>query len=317
MSTATQLAVSSTAPTNPLANFDSQQQAVQEISAAYNAIMQHTLPFGKVCYDWREKSEVVQGGTTFNRILDKAGVPRRTAYYWIVQYEISIALRTQCEVCHKWILNDRLAKHRKTLDCTLYAKPVGIAKVEKEGLIPEEWQFWGTDIEREETDKDYYLKDINREARALAKPAAPIETKPEPTAAPAVEDQPEFVELQNDGGPITEPAQLEITRDEARTIIANKNGEVLSDKTAQFNHKYHYLVFKRDGRLWRFGFEVLYGKPNLSKRIMCDEVFPVIVTEYRTRKELEESGETVAASAATPESAKPAASKRKGKKGRA
>jgi hypothetical protein len=79
-------------------NSAAQQIAEFEIQAAwqaYQTVEKHGLDFGKVCYDQRAKGEVVQGGTTFSRTLDKLNIPRRTAYYWIHSYEISIGVREQ------------------------------------------------------------------------------------------------------------------------------------------------------------------------------------------------------------------------------
>lgn len=109
---------------------------------------------------------------------------------------------------------------------------------------------------------------------------------------------------------LAEPAELEITEDEARVIFANKNGEVLSDKTPNGNRNYHYITFERNGRFWRFNVDCQRGsKPRIMSAdrtkngSLCEEVFPVGVTEYRTREELAESGEVVAAPAPTAEPA--------------
>lgn len=51
------------------------------------------LQFGQALYEYREKSEVVQGGTTFRGTLDKLGIPHSTAYFWIARYEESMGTR--------------------------------------------------------------------------------------------------------------------------------------------------------------------------------------------------------------------------------
>jgi len=51
------------------------------------------LAFGKLCYEFRQQSEVVQGGTTFTQTLADLGIPRRTAYYWMERYEELIGER--------------------------------------------------------------------------------------------------------------------------------------------------------------------------------------------------------------------------------
>jgi len=128
----------------------------------------------------------------------------------------------------------------------------------------------------------------------------------QPTAAPAIEAEPEPTPKPEQ---IAEPeqAELEITEADAREMFATKK-DVVFDKTSEGNPNFRYITFKRDGRFWRFNVSCTRGyKPDISgvsriKRssraediIVCEEVFPVLVIEYRTRAELEESGETVAA----------------------
>jgi hypothetical protein len=73
-------------------------QVVKKLQAAWSeyqrhGVDKHGLDFGKKLFDLRAGSEVVQGGTTFGSSLDEAKIPRRTAYYWIHNYEISIGVR--------------------------------------------------------------------------------------------------------------------------------------------------------------------------------------------------------------------------------
>jgi hypothetical protein len=73
-------------------------QVVKKLQAAWSeyqrhGVDKHGLDFGKKLFDLRAGSEVVQGGTTFASSLDEAKIPRRTAYYWIHNYEISIGVR--------------------------------------------------------------------------------------------------------------------------------------------------------------------------------------------------------------------------------
>jgi hypothetical protein len=72
----------------PIAEFE-----IRQAWEKYQTLEHHGLAFGKVCYEWRAKSEVVQGGTTFRKTLDKLGIPKSTAYYWISRYEESAALQ--------------------------------------------------------------------------------------------------------------------------------------------------------------------------------------------------------------------------------
>jgi hypothetical protein len=61
----------------------------------YQTVERKGLAFGQRLYELRAHSEVVQGGTTFTSSLDKAGIPRRTAHYWIQNYEVSIGVREE------------------------------------------------------------------------------------------------------------------------------------------------------------------------------------------------------------------------------
>jgi hypothetical protein len=47
------------------------------------------LDFGRALYDLRDslKSEVVSGGTTFDRTLSEFSIPHSTAYRWLTRYE--------------------------------------------------------------------------------------------------------------------------------------------------------------------------------------------------------------------------------------
>ncbi len=67
--------------------------ALKSAFADYQTVERRGLTFGQRLYELRAGSEVVQGGTTFSSSLDAAGIPRRTAYYWIHSYEISIGKR--------------------------------------------------------------------------------------------------------------------------------------------------------------------------------------------------------------------------------
>ena len=69
---------------------------IAELRAAYEEYKpaeKKGLAFGERLHTLRAGSEVVQGGTSFAASLDAAGIPRRTAYYWIHSYEISIGER--------------------------------------------------------------------------------------------------------------------------------------------------------------------------------------------------------------------------------
>jgi transposase-like protein len=72
----------------PIAEFE-----IRQAWEKYQTLEHHGLAFGKVCYERRAKSEVVQGGTTFRKTLDKLGIPKSTAYYWISRHEESAGLQ--------------------------------------------------------------------------------------------------------------------------------------------------------------------------------------------------------------------------------
>jgi hypothetical protein len=61
--------------------------------AAYQSLRKHGLEFGRLCYNFRKRSKVVSGGTTFDSTLDKLDIPRSSAYRWIARYEESIGVR--------------------------------------------------------------------------------------------------------------------------------------------------------------------------------------------------------------------------------
>jgi hypothetical protein len=61
--------------------------------AEYQTVERRGLDFGRRLYELRAGAEVVQGGTSFTASLDAASIPRRTAYYWIHSYELSIGER--------------------------------------------------------------------------------------------------------------------------------------------------------------------------------------------------------------------------------
>jgi hypothetical protein len=63
------------------------------IVAAYQSLTKHGIEFGRLCYNFRKRSEVVSGGTTFTSTLDRLNIPHATAYRWIARYEESIGKR--------------------------------------------------------------------------------------------------------------------------------------------------------------------------------------------------------------------------------
>ena len=67
--------------------------ALRAAWSEYQPAEKKGLAFGQRLYKLREGSEVVQGGTTFAASLDAAEIPRRTAYYWLHNYEVSIGIK--------------------------------------------------------------------------------------------------------------------------------------------------------------------------------------------------------------------------------
>jgi hypothetical protein len=69
--------------------------AFERLSAAWTAYRRatekHGLEFGKVCCEWRDehKAQGSHRGLGFEQVCTKLQIPRRTAYWWIKQYEIS------------------------------------------------------------------------------------------------------------------------------------------------------------------------------------------------------------------------------------
>ena len=57
------------------------------LQVAEGQLEKRGLKFGQALYEYREKSEVVSGGTTFRNTLERLGIPHATAYRWIARYE--------------------------------------------------------------------------------------------------------------------------------------------------------------------------------------------------------------------------------------
>jgi len=76
------------------------RQAQAEIAAAwqkYQQVEKRGLEFGEAVYRWREQFKSRAGckseGEGICAILHKLGIPRRTAYWWIDRYEVSVGLK--------------------------------------------------------------------------------------------------------------------------------------------------------------------------------------------------------------------------------
>ena len=90
----------------------------QELQSAWNAYQKmtekHGLELGRVCHELRVKFKA-QGkkGQGLRPILDKVGIPRSTAYWWMERYEINAGLReakdqvrTEDEIADQKEIND-------------------------------------------------------------------------------------------------------------------------------------------------------------------------------------------------------------------
>jgi hypothetical protein len=84
-------------PKNQETNVSNEIENIKTLWAALQVaekqLEKRGLPFGQALYEYRGKSEVVQGGTTFRSTLDKLGIPHSTAYVWIDKYAASIGMK--------------------------------------------------------------------------------------------------------------------------------------------------------------------------------------------------------------------------------
>jgi hypothetical protein len=76
------------------------EQAVAEITAAWQKAEKYNLEFGRVCCEWRDRFKQKRTGpqskgTGFIPILKKTGIPISTAYWWMERYEVSIGAKTE------------------------------------------------------------------------------------------------------------------------------------------------------------------------------------------------------------------------------
>jgi transposase-like protein len=63
------------------------------LQVAEGQLQKRGLAFGQAVFEFRQKSEVVQGGTSFRATLEKLNIPHSTAYFWIAKYEESVGTR--------------------------------------------------------------------------------------------------------------------------------------------------------------------------------------------------------------------------------
>ena len=93
MATATQAIIEAPAVKSGLSSTLLMDIEATAIVAAYQSLKKHGLEFGRLCYNFRKRSKVVSGGTTFDSTLDRLNIPHATAYRWIAKYEESIGVR--------------------------------------------------------------------------------------------------------------------------------------------------------------------------------------------------------------------------------
>lgn len=90
---------------------------------------------------------------------------------------------------------------------------------------------------------------------------------------------------------IGEPSTVTITEAEAQALIGGEG--VIADRTSTDNHNFHFLTFKRGEKFYQFSFYRSHGKPHIQTTrnadgYQCEEVFPVVTTEYYEAEELRE-----------------------------
>lgn len=87
----------STTPTNAIIADDVSAAELEILSAwqQYQATEKHGLEFGRLCWNWRIefKAQGSHKGLGFEQLCTRLGIPRRTAYHWISEYEIAIGVR--------------------------------------------------------------------------------------------------------------------------------------------------------------------------------------------------------------------------------
>jgi hypothetical protein len=85
--------MSTTSATQITADEQNIQSLWTALQVAEKQLQKRGLAFGQAVSEYRAKSEVVQGGTSFRATLEKLNVPHSTAYFWIAKYEESIGAR--------------------------------------------------------------------------------------------------------------------------------------------------------------------------------------------------------------------------------
>ena len=97
---------------------ESSYAAIETAWQEYQSTEIHGIALGKVLAEWRD-ANTNQGshqGLGFVQVLHKVGIPRRTAYYWIERYEISIGTRPMqtCSECgYECQSEKKLVKHTR------------------------------------------------------------------------------------------------------------------------------------------------------------------------------------------------------------
>lgn len=66
--------------------------AEREVAAAWKKVRRYGLEFGRVRYECQQKfkAQGSRNGRGLRPILDKVGIPRSTAYFWIDRYLASL-----------------------------------------------------------------------------------------------------------------------------------------------------------------------------------------------------------------------------------
>jgi hypothetical protein len=67
------------------------EKTLADIEGKYEEVLQFRgrtgMELGKACFDLRSSAQVVTGGTTFRKDLDRLGLNPKTAYKWLGRYE--------------------------------------------------------------------------------------------------------------------------------------------------------------------------------------------------------------------------------------
>jgi hypothetical protein len=71
--------------------YQTAEKSLADVLGKYEQLLQYQskagIELGKACFDLRSAAEVVTGGTTFRKDLERLGINSKTAYKWLGRYE--------------------------------------------------------------------------------------------------------------------------------------------------------------------------------------------------------------------------------------